>query len=182
VAPCVALTADEHEGTMGSEEHTRAELFRTLQRALGEEAASALMERLPPHPWTEIATKSDIADLRAHVDRVEGRLLGHVEHVEQRLLADADDREGRLLGHVEHVEQRLLADAGEREERLLADAERREERLLADAALREERVSGGLRGEMNTLITTQTRTMAFTLLGAIAAHTVAVVAALQLAL
>lgn len=41
----------------------RAEASQALTEALGPRAAAALMECIPPFPWTELATKSDLRDL-----------------------------------------------------------------------------------------------------------------------
>lgn len=41
----------------------RAEASQALTEALGRRAAAALMECIPPFPWTELATKTDLRDL-----------------------------------------------------------------------------------------------------------------------
>lgn len=41
----------------------RAEASQALTEALGPRAAAALMECIPPFPWTELATKTDLRDL-----------------------------------------------------------------------------------------------------------------------
>jgi len=41
-------------------EHSRHELYTRLQEALGDEAATTLMEHLPPVGWADVATKRDL--------------------------------------------------------------------------------------------------------------------------
>jgi len=49
---------------MAITEHTRHQLHRALIESLGEEEAATLMEHLPPVGWADVATKSDIDNLR----------------------------------------------------------------------------------------------------------------------
>ncbi len=46
-------------------ESTRHQLHQALIASLGEEEASTLMEHLPPVGWADVATKTDIENLRA---------------------------------------------------------------------------------------------------------------------
>ncbi len=49
---------------MAIDERRRHEMYLSLERALGHEAADALMAHLPPAGWAEVATKSDLDALR----------------------------------------------------------------------------------------------------------------------
>ena len=56
-------------------------LYARLEEVLGTEHADTLMTYLPPHPATELATRPDIADLKADIaelkqglDRVHDRI------------------------------------------------------------------------------------------------------------
>ncbi len=57
---------------MTVDERSRHELFGQLERALGPEAATTLMEYLPPVGWADIATKRDL-DASAALTRSELR-------------------------------------------------------------------------------------------------------------
>jgi hypothetical protein len=52
---------------MAVDEHTRRVLYERLEGVLGLEAATALMEHLPPVGWADVATKRDL-------DALEGRM------------------------------------------------------------------------------------------------------------
>jgi len=49
---------------MAIDERARHELYLRLEQHLGAEAASTLMEHLPPAGWADVATKRDLDHLR----------------------------------------------------------------------------------------------------------------------
>jgi hypothetical protein len=98
--------------TMAVDERARLELYEQLARVLGTEAATTLLEHLPPGGWSDVATTRDL-------DQLERRIA---------LRFDASD------ARIEAAEQRMLA---------------------------------VFRGELVTAITTQTRTMIFTMAGTV---------------
>ena len=50
---------------MAIDERARHQLYLRLEEQLGAEAASTLMEHLPPTGWADVATKRDLDHLRA---------------------------------------------------------------------------------------------------------------------
>jgi hypothetical protein len=50
---------------MAIDERARHQLYLRLEERLGSEAATTLMEHLPPTGWAEVATKRDLDQLRA---------------------------------------------------------------------------------------------------------------------
>src|SRR5258708_40285620 len=50
---------------MAIDERARHQLYLRLEEHLGPEAATTLMEHLPPTGWAEVATKRDLDQLRA---------------------------------------------------------------------------------------------------------------------
>ena len=57
---------------MTIDERSRHELYARLRDALGEEAATTLMEHLPPVGWADVATKRD---LDIQLESLESKLL-----------------------------------------------------------------------------------------------------------
>jgi hypothetical protein len=65
---------------MALDERSRHELFLRLEAALGPDAATTLMEHLPPTGWADVATKRDL-------DALESRFELRIEALEHKLLA-----------------------------------------------------------------------------------------------
>ncbi len=53
---------------MAVDERSRHELYRRLEEVLGPEAATTLIEHLPPVGWADVATKHDLAALEQRMD------------------------------------------------------------------------------------------------------------------
>lgn len=77
---------------MNASASDRHRLHRHLDELLGPEDAATLMEHLPPNEWNQLATKSDIAELRAEL-RGEFRDFERriTEHVDLRVRASVGD-------------------------------------------------------------------------------------------
>jgi len=54
---------------MPTDETTRLRIRQYLTELMDEEAADAMMESMAPMPWTELATKDDLARLEARFDQ-----------------------------------------------------------------------------------------------------------------
>ena len=68
-------------------EHRRLELFAAAKRTWGEETAQTMMDLLPPDA-SQIATKADVATLRAEISALESRLVGTIsDHTRLVVLA-----------------------------------------------------------------------------------------------
>ncbi len=65
----------------------RDQLYRSAVEVLGREEADTLMASLPPMDWSEIATKSDLALLKADLGSLEERLDLRFESLEHKLTA-----------------------------------------------------------------------------------------------
>jgi hypothetical protein len=65
---------------MALDERSRHDLYLRLEGVLGPEAATTLMEHLPPVGWADVATKRDLEVLLQHMDQ-------RFETMEYKLLA-----------------------------------------------------------------------------------------------
>lgn len=70
------------------DDRSRHELYRRLEEVLGLEAATTLIEHLPPVGWADVATKGDLAAL-------EQRLELRFDRIDDRF-SRTDDRFARL--------------------------------------------------------------------------------------
>jgi hypothetical protein len=139
---------------------SRDDLHQRLTEVLGAPHADTLMEALPPHSRDELATKTDLGVLKADIEHVKA----DVEHVK------AD---------VEHVKADvgLLRIGFERfEERL----DQMDEHWTTRLELTEHRLTAVFRGELHAAITSQTRSILLSVLGATLATGSLVLAAARL--
>jgi hypothetical protein len=74
------------------DERSRHALYRRLEEVLGPEAATTLIEHLPPVGWADVATKHDLATLDqrielrfAHVDEPFNRVDERFNRVDERM-------------------------------------------------------------------------------------------------
>ena len=61
---------------MPTDENTRLRIRQYFVEQIDEQAADAIMESMPPIPWTELATKTDLARIETRIDGVDVRLDG----------------------------------------------------------------------------------------------------------
>jgi hypothetical protein len=87
-------------------EEGRHRLHQALDRTVGEEEATTLMEHLPPVGWADVATKQDLDHLREHVD---GRFDREREYVDLRFDA-VDHRFDAAQAHGERLHDATRAD------------------------------------------------------------------------
>ena len=69
---------------MAIDERSRHELYVRLEGVLGPEAATTLMEHLPPVGWADVATKRDLDLLAARIDLRFEQIDLRFEQIEQR--------------------------------------------------------------------------------------------------
>jgi hypothetical protein len=78
----------QQEAIMVVDERSRHELYRRLEEVLGPEAATTLIEHLPPVGWADVTTKHDLAGLEQRVDLrftgLEGRIDDRFARVDDR--------------------------------------------------------------------------------------------------
>ncbi len=81
------------------DERSRHQLYRRLEEVLGPDAATTLIEHLPPVGWADVATRHDLAGLE---QRIELRFT----HVEERL----DERFNAVNERMDHLITAAAAD------------------------------------------------------------------------
>ena len=69
---------------MAVDERSRHELYRRLEEVLGPEAATTLIEHLPPVGWADVATKHDLAALEERMELRFARVGDRFDRVDQR--------------------------------------------------------------------------------------------------
>lgn len=74
------------------DERSRHELYRRLEEVLGPEAATTLIEHLPPVGWADAATKHDLASLEERIELRFDRVDDRFARLDERL----DERFGRI--------------------------------------------------------------------------------------
>ena len=94
------------------DERSRHQLYRRLEEVLGSEAATTLIEHLPPVGWADVATKQDLAGLEERIDLrfagLDDRFTGLEERFTERF-ARVDDRFNAMGDHVSAAVSELRA-------------------------------------------------------------------------
>jgi hypothetical protein len=83
------------------DERSRHELYLRLEEALGADAATTLMEHLPPAGWADVATKRDLDALAERMnlrfEALDVRFAGFEQRIEQRIDLRSEALEHKLL-------------------------------------------------------------------------------------
>jgi hypothetical protein len=72
------------EAIMAIDERSRNALYRRLEEVLGSEAATTLIEYLPPVGWADVATRHDLAGLEQRIDLRFERVEEHFNRVDEQ--------------------------------------------------------------------------------------------------
>jgi hypothetical protein len=93
-------------------EEQRRELHDLLRRHLDERTATLMLEVTVPAN-VELATRSDIQELRAEIllrfTELDGRLSGQITQLDGRLSGRITELDGRLSGRMTRLEERITA-------------------------------------------------------------------------
>lgn len=84
---------------MATSASARHHLFDTLRAQLGDEDAATLMDSLPPGGWDDVATKTDVAGVRAELQTVRAELKTEIGELRSEMRTEfaelrAEMREG----------------------------------------------------------------------------------------
>jgi hypothetical protein len=89
------------------DERSRHELYRRLEEVLGAEAATTLIEHLPPVGWADVATKHDLASLEERMDLRFARVDERFNAVDTRFDM-VDTRFDRVDERFKMIDQRFV--------------------------------------------------------------------------
>lgn len=92
------------------DDRSRHELYRRLEEVLGLEAATTLIEHLPPAGWGDVATKQDLAHLEDRIELRFGRVDERFNGIEERFKGIEERIEERFKGldwRFEGLDERL---------------------------------------------------------------------------
>ena len=97
---------------MPTDENTRLRIRQYLIELMDEEAADAILESMPPIPWTELATKDDLARLESKIDlrfnAIDNQFVGIAPvHRHRHRFAGIDDRLDRFDRRFDHMDLRF---------------------------------------------------------------------------
>ena len=96
---------------MAITETQRTLLYNELAEAIGQEAASTLMEQLPPSGWDQVATKDDVkaCEERLHhrIEAGEKLLQGELKETEGRVMLEIIASESRQSAHIAETNTRI---------------------------------------------------------------------------
>jgi hypothetical protein len=93
---------------MPSDEERR-ELFDLLEAGLGSRGARLLMSQLPPVGWADLATKSDIGELRAEMAELRSELKGDMADLRVELKGEMTELRIELHDRLAGLAPRLWA-------------------------------------------------------------------------
>ncbi len=100
---------------MAVDERPRHEMYRRLEEVLGPDAATTLIEHLPPVGWADVATKHDLAAMEERMDLRSARGEDRFERIDERfdrIDERFDGMEARFHGFIREsaAEQRASFD------------------------------------------------------------------------
>ena len=92
---------------MAATQAQRAALYASLVDSMGEEAADALMDQLPPTGWDHMATKEDLAGVELRLQAAFAALLAQFTETNARITeTNADLRVEMHKGFAEAAKER----------------------------------------------------------------------------
>ena len=91
------------------DERSRHQLYSRLEEVLGTEAATTLIEHLPPVGWADVATKHDLASLEERMDLRFARVDDRFDLMEERSIGRFNILEERFNERFNSMDDRIRA-------------------------------------------------------------------------
>jgi hypothetical protein len=99
---------------MTANDRDRLDLYRRLDEVLGTEEANTLMEHLPPVPWNEVATKSDVTAsevaVRTDLEAASSRLRSEMQTMGKELCREMQAMGTELRSEMQAMRFELRAE------------------------------------------------------------------------
>ena len=93
---------------MAVDERSRHDLYRRLEEVLGAEAATTLIEHLPPVGWADVATRHDLVALEQRMELRFARIDDRFDRIDDRF-GMMEDRCSRFDDRISAMGDRLMA-------------------------------------------------------------------------
>ncbi|MGH9269248.1 MAG: hypothetical protein ACRD0D_13875 [Acidimicrobiales bacterium] len=155
---------------MAIDERSRHELHLQLEQVLGPEAATTLMEHLPPVGWADVATKRDLDQLRAatkgDLDQLRAATKGDLDQLRAevgQLRIDTKKDFGQLRADTKKDLDQLRADTKKDLAGVRSEIEHLEKELRLQLDASEQRLLATLRKDLISQTNAQTRAMILTM-------------------
>jgi hypothetical protein len=136
---------------MAIDERARHQLFLRLEEHLGPEAATTLMEHLPPTGWADVATKRDLDQLRAatksDIHQLRAATKSDIHQLRAATKSDIDQLRAATKSDIDQLRAATKSDIGHH-----AELTRIEIGRFGDE----------LRAELHKALSEQTRTVVLT--------------------
>ena len=81
---------------MPSYDDDRRELFTLLEPSLGRRGATLLMDHLPPAGWADLATKSDLGEVRGEMAMLRAEFKGEMATLRAEFIEKLSDTQTRI--------------------------------------------------------------------------------------
>jgi hypothetical protein len=147
-----------------SEEIVRHELHERLTEVVGHHGAAYLMARVPPMEWDHLASKDDVADLKADMADMRTELKADMADMRTELKADMADMRTELKADMADLRTELKAEIADVRAGLGAEIkDLRKDTVHEFAMVRTEmtgvkhEILGAFRAELTAAIGTQAR-------------------------
>ena len=87
---------------MAADERSRHQLYRRLEEVLGSDAATTLIEHLPPMGWADVATRHDLASLEERIELRFAQIDDRFDAMDERFETWISAMGDRLTATFEH--------------------------------------------------------------------------------
>lgn len=115
------------------------ELYRGLEQALGASVATALMDRLPPEPVKDLATKTD---LRNELSTLRQELKGGIAVLDQRMTGELATFRQEMKDDIAMLDQRMAGELATFRQAMTGDTAVLDQRMKGEFATFRQEING----------------------------------------